>query len=309
MRDKQAFRELVWARLEQSGASRFPGTTGRIPNFVGAEAAARRLAGTDEWAGGAAVKANPDAPQLPVRALALKDGKLLYMAVPKLRGREPFLLLDPATVEGNLRKAVSIRGAAKVGRPVAISAMHHIDLVVCGSVAVNHQGARIGKGGGFSDLEFALLTEAGLMEDTTTVATTVHPLQVLDEELPETTHDFRVDLIVTPDEVLRVRMRSRRRPPGIVWSHLDEQKIAEVPVLQASHRSGGPDLPPILGGPTGLVLSSSIKRTRFLYPSGRECRPCPRIEPESWSGGLPCLRLRSRFANSSRPPRGGRSTA
>jgi 5-formyltetrahydrofolate cyclo-ligase len=29
--------------------------------------------------------------------------------------------------------------------------------VVCGSVAVNRQGARVGKGGGFSDLEFALL--------------------------------------------------------------------------------------------------------------------------------------------------------
>ena len=38
-----------------------------------------------------------------------------------------------------------------------------MDLVICGSVAVNRQGARVGKGGGFADLEFALLVEAGLI--------------------------------------------------------------------------------------------------------------------------------------------------
>jgi hypothetical protein len=54
-----------------------------------------------------------------------------------------------------------------------------VDLVVCGSVAVNRQGARVGKGGGFSDLEFALLVEAGLIGEDTLLATTVHTLQVL----------------------------------------------------------------------------------------------------------------------------------
>jgi 5-formyltetrahydrofolate cyclo-ligase len=74
-----------------------------------------------------------------------------------------------------------------------------VDLVVCGSVAVNRKGARIGKGGGFSDLEVAFLAEAGVIRPDTVLATTVHPLQVADEPLPETIHDFRVDLIVTPD--------------------------------------------------------------------------------------------------------------
>lgn len=68
--------------------------------------------------------------------------------------------------------------------------------MVCGSVAVNRQGARVGKGGGFSDLEFALLVEAGLIGEDTLLATTVHPLQVLTEALPETPHDFGLDLIV-----------------------------------------------------------------------------------------------------------------
>jgi hypothetical protein len=63
----------------------------------------------------------------------------------------------------------------------------------------------LGKAGGFSDLGFALLVEAGLIGKHTVLATTVHPLQVLDEALPETTHDFRLDLIVAGEEVITCR--------------------------------------------------------------------------------------------------------
>lgn len=106
-----------------------------------------------------------------------------------------------------------------------------VDLIVCGTVAVNRKGVRVGKGGGYSDLEFALLVERGLVSDETTIATTVHDLQLLDDELPETDHDFRVDLIVTPTATLRTRRR--RRPPGVLWDHLDAEKIESVPVLRA----------------------------------------------------------------------------
>ena len=46
---KAALREEVWAALSAPGIGRFPRPYGRIPNFVGAEAAARRLAETPEW--------------------------------------------------------------------------------------------------------------------------------------------------------------------------------------------------------------------------------------------------------------------
>ena len=108
--------------------------------------------------------------------------------------------------------------------------MPRIDLVVCGSVAVNRQGARVGKGGGYSDLEFGLLVEMGVVDDRTLLTTTVHPLQVLDEDLPETAHDFRVQRIVTPEEVI-VCTDAARRPPGILWDHLDEDEIKSIPVL------------------------------------------------------------------------------
>jgi 5-formyltetrahydrofolate cyclo-ligase len=237
VREKQAVREEVWSALERAGVARFPGAKGRIPNFAGAERAADRLAETPEWKGARVVKANPDAPQLPVRARALAEGKVAYIAVPRLAEARPFIELDTARITVAPRKAVSIKGAARHGRRVAVSDVGRVDVIVCGTVAVNRQGVRVGKGGGFSDLEFALLHELGAVDERTVIATTVHPLQVLDRDLPETEHDFRVDLIVTPDEVIRPGRRAR--PPGILWEHLDEEKIESVPALAAMTRSRG----------------------------------------------------------------------
>jgi len=89
--DKQSLRERVWDDLEESGEARFPFPPhDRIPNFAGAKRAAERLAGTDQWRAADRVKANPDAPQLPVRRAALREGKTLYVAVPRLREAECF---------------------------------------------------------------------------------------------------------------------------------------------------------------------------------------------------------------------------
>jgi 5-formyltetrahydrofolate cyclo-ligase len=186
------------------------------------------------WAAGLAASV-ADAPQPPVRARALADGKLLYMAVPRLADERPFILLDPERLDVPPRRAASISGSTRVGRRVGVAELQPVDLVVCGSVAVNRQGARVGKGGGFSDLEFALLVEAGLISQDSVLATTVHPLQVLDEALPETSYDFRVDVIVAGEEV--IGCRRSRRPPGILWEHLDAAKIAAIPALAERRRA------------------------------------------------------------------------
>lgn len=146
--DKQTLREMAWAAIRDADAARFPGVEGRIPNFVGAEAAADRLATTAEWRAASTLKCNPDSPQLPVRKRAIAEGKTVYMAVPKLADPEPFWRLDPDELTVHPHKAASIKGAARHGRPVSIDDMDTIDLVVCGSVAVERGGARLGKGGG-----------------------------------------------------------------------------------------------------------------------------------------------------------------
>jgi 5-formyltetrahydrofolate cyclo-ligase len=228
--DKRAVRERVWSALTDAGVARFPGARHRIPNFTGAEAAAERLRGTGAWRAAALVKANPDAPQWPVRQRALEDGKRLLVAVPRLAGEQPFLLLDPARLTVTPRQASSIKGAAIHGVPVGVDDLEPIDLVVVGCVAADRGGARLGKGGGFADLELAVTASAGLVGPRTTLATTVHPLQLLAAgEVPTGPHDVPLDLIVTPDEVLPVP--GERAVPALDWGALTPEKVAAIPLL------------------------------------------------------------------------------
>jgi 5-formyltetrahydrofolate cyclo-ligase len=217
--------------MEIRGVGRFPGTAGRIPNFVGAERAALQLQRLRAWREARTVKINPDAPQLPVRRLALREGKIVYMPVPRLRSLECFLELDPARLGARALQAASIRGAERLGRPVGIDAVPSIDLIVCGAVAVNARGARVGKGGGFSDLEYGLLAEAGRVGPGTPIVTTVHSIQVLPETIEMRRHDIPVDVVATADGLMKLRP-DFRRPRGLYREELAPDKIAEMPVIE-----------------------------------------------------------------------------
>lgn len=229
--DKQALRERVWDALEESGDARFPFPPhGRIPNFAGAERAAERLADTDAWQAAATVKSNPDSPQRPVRKRALEQGKTVYMAVPRLSEEECFLELDPERID-DIERATTISGSSELGVQVGLDEMEPIDLIVSGSVAVNERGARVGKGEGYSDLEFAILRGFDLVDDETTTATTVHELQVVDEEIPTAAHDVPMDWLFTPERRIETDAEGEK-PTGIAWDELDEEKIAEIPILE-----------------------------------------------------------------------------
>src|SRR5262245_25070579 len=230
--DKQTLRERIWALLERRRVARFPfPTTGRIPNFQGAEAAAARAAALPEWQRARRLKCNPDAPQRALRLRALREGKIVFMAVPRLTAERCFLRLDPARLGARLAQAATIKGAARLGEPVTPEALGHIDLIVAGSVAVNAKGARVGKGGGYSDLEFALARATGAVDARTTVLTTVHALQVLKEAIPMTPHDVPVDLVVTPERVIRTRP-AFTKPAGIRWEELSAEQLQAMPVLR-----------------------------------------------------------------------------
>ncbi len=236
---KAAVRQRIWDALREGKLARFPGAHGRIPNVVGAEAAAERLRGTDVWRRARTLKCNPDAAQWPVRQRALEDGKTVYMAVPRLAEEQPFFLLDPEHLADTPRKASSIKGASRSGRTVAVEELEPVDLVVTGCVAVAEDGARLGKGGGFSDLEFAVASRAGLVAPDTPVVTTVHEQQIVAPgEIPVTGHDVRLDLIVTADRVVTCT-REPRHPGRIDWDELTEEKIAAIPLLARLRASDG----------------------------------------------------------------------
>ena len=81
--DKSAARQWVWDRLGADGVARFPFPPhGRIPNFVGAEVAALRLLDIEPWKSATAIKVNPDSPQRPLRAEALRRGITVFVPTP-----------------------------------------------------------------------------------------------------------------------------------------------------------------------------------------------------------------------------------
>ena len=232
--EKGQIRERIWKLMENKEIARFPRPVyGRIPNFLGAEEAARKLTALPEFQRTKVVKVNPDSPQNPVREAVLSGGKVLIMPTPRLR--EGFLVLDPKIISKQaMGEAATIRGAFKYGKPADIGKIPKIDLIVAGSVAVSPDGARIGKGGGYSEIEYGILRELNLVGGETPIVTTVHDVQVVDEA-PMEEHDFSVDIIVTPTRTIRVKER-RNRPKGIIWEKVTPDMLEKMPILMELRR-------------------------------------------------------------------------
>jgi 5-formyltetrahydrofolate cyclo-ligase len=225
--DKQDVRQEVWDRLERESIARFPFPPhGRIPNFAGAREAAERLLDDPLLRDARRIKVNPDAPQLPVRRLALERGIVVYMPTPRLRAG--FLCLDPARIPKRERaRAASLSHARRHAREVPLEKLPTPDVLVVGSVAVTRRGGRCGKGEGYADLEYGLLRELG--HPRMPVATTVHPVQLV-PRLPRDATDLPLDLVVTPEATWRVA-RPARGPDGIDWRKLPPERLEAMPVL------------------------------------------------------------------------------
>lgn len=219
---KAQIRSKVWNMLEELNLADFPRPVyGRIPNFKGAEIAAFKLITLREWQRAQVVKSNPDSPQYYVRLRALAEDKTLIMATPRLRNG--FLIIDPKIVpKSRTHSAATISGSFKYGKLVKLSEIPQIDVVITGCVAVDRRGARLGKGGGFSELEYGILRELGLVDEKTPILTTIHDIQVVNEEIPLEIHDLTVDYYATPSRVVRLESPALHRPRGIYWEILSE---------------------------------------------------------------------------------------
>lgn len=237
---KDTARRAVWDALRETRAARFPFPPhGRIPNFAGAAEAAERLLAHPLFEKARHIKVNPDAPQRPVRAGALRRGVTVYVPTPRLRGG--FKRLDPARIpEHELDKAASLSKGGRWAEPVALEELPAVDLVVTGSVVVTRDGRRCGKGHGYGDLEYAILRELG--HPPAPVLTSVHPLQIAGA-FPSDPHDLPVSVIATPGELIEVE-HTPAAPEGLDWSRLTPESLREMPVLEdvrrlVSARRGG----------------------------------------------------------------------
>lgn len=195
--DKQRLREEIWHLLMDRGLTSEI-TRPRIPKFKGELKAAMLLKNTPEWADSKVIFSSPDSAQLKVREYALRDGKELIMASPKLKNGYLCILPDDASGQS---RAATIKGAFKIGE--RLLEFPRVDIVVEGSVAVDLNGGRLGKGGGYADQEIEHLLIEGAITKETPIATTVHETQIIGE-VPMEPHDKRINMIVTQERVIRI---------------------------------------------------------------------------------------------------------
>jgi len=114
------------------------------------------------------------------------------MASPRLKSG--FLLIDaPISLA---KKASTIRGAFGFSKP--IENPQQIDLAVIGSVAVDKNGNRLGKGGGYGDQEIKLARSFNAQ-----IVSNVHSLQVV-SKVPVDIWDEKIDIIITEKEIIRI---------------------------------------------------------------------------------------------------------
>lgn len=232
---KWAIRKRVWDFMEANNIAANPRPVHhRIPNFVKAELTAKQVEQLPEFRAARWVKVNPDSPQKEVRACVLRAGKMLLVPQPRLRTGF-FSVLNPAKIEPNKYSyACTQAGVVEYGEPIGLEAKIKVDLIVIGSVAVNPaNGARLGKGEGFAELEYGMLRLMEAIDDDTPVVTCIHDCQLVDDIPSEKMlcHDVPVDIICTPTRTIRVE-RVLPKPTGIYWDKLSPQKLGSIKILQ-----------------------------------------------------------------------------
>ena len=200
---KEILRKSVYDSIFNGGFSNRPkGDYGKIPDFKGSDIAAEVLASSKEWKRSKTIFVSPDSAQTPVRYMALMDNKNLIMASPNLE--HGYYFLDGSRLNGVEMEASSKEGALKYKIDDDSVPPHmSVDLVVEGSVAVDREGRRIGKGKGYGDREIADLLSRKLIKNTTPISTTIHPLQLVDF-VPTENHDQKLNMIVTTEEIIRI---------------------------------------------------------------------------------------------------------
>ncbi|GLT32113.1 hypothetical protein SLA2020_068020 [Shorea laevis] len=232
---KWVIRKRIWDLMEARNIAQNPRPVHhRIPNFVGAPAAAKNLGGLEVFRGADCVKVNPDSPQKQVRFLTLSGGKKLLTPQPRLRTGFFSVLESSMLSPNNISEACTSVGVAKYGRPIGLDEKIKVDLIVIGSVAVYPKtGARLGKGEGFAELEYGMLRYMGAIDDSTPVVTSVHDCQLVDDIPVEKllVHDVPVDIICTPTQVIFTNT-AIPKPQGIYWDKLSPEKLGQIRILR-----------------------------------------------------------------------------
>jgi 5-formyltetrahydrofolate cyclo-ligase len=234
--DAAAHRERIWAELAKVGRpdSRFHWDfSSFIADFAGSDVCARTVTELDCYTEGGLLFITPDNSTEELRARVMADGRPFLMTTYGI-GRG-FLYLDPSHVPpAERRYAATLDGMDRYGTGVSlrhIAELAPITLLVTGGSAVSRNGVRFGKGHGYFDIEFAMLSEIGAVGPASQIVDVVHDCQLVDGDLAGEDHDVPVDWIVTPTRSLRVSTAGRA-PGRVRWEMLTGSPLLHVPPMQ-----------------------------------------------------------------------------
>ncbi len=234
--NREQIRQSVWSQLIHVARpdSRFHLDFHEyIPDFEGNEAATERALALPEYQSAQVIFITPDNGLERLRAQAVRDGKTMLVTTYGIR--RGFIELLPAMVPPGLEDyAVLLDALERFGQPISLAeirAKYHFDFLVTGASAVSADGVRFGKGHGFFDLEWAMLTDIGAVDVSTPVAAVVHDCQYVEMDLNPGPHDTLCDLVVTPTRTIRIP-NPRKSDTGVLWDKLAPGMLDSIPPLR-----------------------------------------------------------------------------
>jgi 5-formyltetrahydrofolate cyclo-ligase len=243
MHDTQVHREQIWQTLRRVGKpdSRFHWDfSSFIADFDGNDDATARVTELPSWRSADRVFITPDNSTERLRREAIRAGKTLLVTTYGIR--RGFLRLDPADVPAEeIRYAATLDGLDVFAQPVTLAELEGsgaLPLLITGGSAISRNGIRFGKGHGYFDLEWAMLSEIGLTDASSEVVDIVHDEQVVDEDLTGEEHDVAVDWIVTPTRTIRVAVD--REPGRVFWEKIPGTEHETIPpIVELAGRRAG----------------------------------------------------------------------
>lgn len=225
-------RRVVWERLREVAKpdARFHYDFSEfIPDFEGSGSCVETVASLVEYRTAKVLFVAPDNSLEGLRRRALADRKQLLIWTYGLR--RGLLRIDGRKVAATDRPlAATLDGMERFGHLLSFGellSLRAIELVVTGAAAVSREGVHFGKGHGYFDLEWGLLSQLGLVDQATPVVVAVHDCQVVEESIPHAPNDATVDVIVTPRQT--IRCEPLPKPAGLMWDRVPRHLAVDTP--------------------------------------------------------------------------------
>lgn len=199
------------------------------PDFPGSEVFPRVIQSLPFYKGEGPVYITPDNCSDHLRSHFIEQRRPLMSIVHIALGYHYF---PPGCVPaGQERLAGTLDGGLIYGANVDLDYLRRLprpDFYVTGCGAINRKGARWGKGHGYGDVQWAIFTEAGLVDQSTPVIVCTHDYCLVDEEIPMSGTDLTADWIITPTQVVEVKKPLPKPTTGIDKSLMSAEFAKEL---------------------------------------------------------------------------------